>query len=388
MLKQTLEDLCAFGHRLTTTANERKAAEYLSACLEKLGYETTLEEFPSPRTFSWTYFVLYLGFAVSIPMVIYLPEVSLVLFLLTLILFLGEQTTLFSPLTEIVFARGRSQNVMGQPPGQKAQGTKRLWLVAHYDSSKTSLAFSPASVPLLRPLFFFSLLLLAMAFFILLVGFRADWIQRLPLKVWLFFSGTYFFYMAMMMLERELRGVPVMGAADNASGAAVVMELAKRLAQKPPANIDYRVLFTGAEEVEMVGMGHFLKKHKRELALDKDYFLNFDSLGEGRLCWITKEGMIRPLAGSAELIGMASDLAQEEKFRAITGCPFTALTLDTLVPRARGFQVLSFMALTEKNFPKPWHWFDDTLERLDLNKLLLAVDFAEQLVRKFDRSAA
>jgi len=388
MLKKTLEDLCGFGHRATTTANERKAADYLFSGLEKLGYAASLEEFRSPGTFSWTYFAIYLGFAISIPLSLYLPVASLIIFLVTLVLFLGEQTTLFSPLTEIIFARGRSQNVLGRRAGSRGQAGKRLWLVAHYDSSKTSLAFSPSSVPLLRPLFLFSLILLALAFFILLFGFRTALIHRLPLKVGLFFSGAYFFYMALMMLERELRGVPVMGAADNASGVAVVMELARRLSQKPLSHIDFAVLFTGAEEVEMVGMSHFLKRHERELSPEKDYFLNFDSLGDGKLCWITKEGMIRPLAGSAALMGLAGELSREEKFSSIAGCPFTALTLDTLVPRARGFQVLSFMALTEKKFPKPWHWFDDTLERVDLNKLLLAADFAEELVRKFDRSAA
>ena len=95
--------------------------------------------------------------------------------------------------------------------------------------------------------------------------------------------------------------------------------------------------------------------------------------------------MIRPLPGSERLIKLAEQLAREPRFQSITGRPFTTLTLDTLVARARGFQVLSFMALSEKGFPAPWHWFDDTIEKVDLNKLALAADFAEGLARGLDR---
>ena len=197
MLKKTFEDLCAFGHRLTTTENERKAASYLSSSLEKLGYSTAVEEFKSPKTFSWTYFSIYLGFAVSAPLYVLQPPAGLILFLVTLLLFLGEQTTLFSPLTEIIFATGKSQNVIGKPKADQAGNEKSrptLWLVAHYDTSKTSLAFSPGSRPLLRPLFFFSLVLLAASFVIMLFFFRAGLALRLPFRIILYFCGVYFFY--------------------------------------------------------------------------------------------------------------------------------------------------------------------------------------------------
>jgi hypothetical protein len=391
MLKKTLEDLCAFGDRSTTTEKERQAAEYLKASLEKLGYSANLEEFKSPSTFSWTYLAVYLGFAVSIPLSLYAPLASIIIFSVTLVLFLGEQTTLFALLTTRVFALGKSQNVIGRPAAQtgadKGRAEKTIWLVAHYDTSKTSLAFSPASVPLLRPLFFFSLILIAGAFFTIFFCYHTGLAQKLPVKIFWWFCGAYFFYMAVMMLERELRGKPVQGAADNASGAAIVMELAKRFAAKDLKTTDLRVLFTGAEEVEMVGMFDFIKKHAGEISRTGDYFLNFDSIGDGSLCWITKEGMIRPLAASKRLTKLCEELSQLEKFRAISGRPYTALTLDTLVARSRGYEVLSFMALEERGFPAPWHWFDDTLERVDLKKLALAADFAEALVDKFDRDA-
>ena len=384
MLKQVLEELCAFGNRSTATEHERKAAQYLKSALEKAGYAATLEEFNSPSTFSWTYLVIYLGFAGSIPLSLFLPLPAIVIFLVTLVLFLGEQTTMFSPLTNVVFARGKSSNVMGKPQKEGAKPGRTVWLVAHYDTSKTSLAFSPASVPFLRPLFAFSLLLLAGAFVLILFTYHTGLASRLPVKIFFYFCGAYFFYLAAMMFERELRGKPVQGAADNATGVAIACELASRFAEKPLAKTGLRVLLTGAEEVEMVGMHHFIQKHGRELSQENDYFVNFDSIGDGGVCWITKEGMIRPLPASEKLLKICESLAAQEKFKSVKGCPYTALTLDTLVARSRGYQVISFMALTEQGFPRPWHWFDDTLEKVDLAKLSLCADFAEEMVRRLD----
>jgi len=386
MIKEILKGLCQWQHRLTATENEKSASHYLQAELEKLGYVALIEEFRSPDTFSWTYLVIYLGLAISFFLFFFLPQLSIALFIISLVLFLGEQTTLFAPLTLYLFAFGKSQNLLAEAKPQKAQATKRIWLVAHYDSSKSSLAFSPSSVRFLRPLFIFSLFLLAMGFITLFLGYGSKLGESLWVKIFLIFTGAYFFYMAIMMLERELRGIGVQGASDNASGVAVVMELAQRLKQKPLENIDLRILLTGAEEVGMVGMQNFIKSHKKELSPKIDYFINFDSIGEGEPCWISKEGMLKPLKASEKLSQIAFELSQKEKFKVINARAYTTLTLDSLVARARNFETLSFMALTKQGFPQPWHWFDDTIESVDLDKLALVSDFAEALLRNFDQN--
>jgi len=384
--KEVLKGLCQWEHRLTTSENEKKASEYLKQGLEKLGYLSEIEEFNSPATFSWTYLVIYLGLALSFILFFFFPKASIAFFLISLILFLGEQTTLFAPLTLFIFARGKSQNLIGRIPPPPDDAKKRLWLVAHYDSSKASLAFSPGSVRFLRPLFIFSLVLLATGFIILFLGYGNKLEESLWVRVFLIFAGVYFFYMAMMMVERELRGMGVQGASDNASGVAVVMELAQRLKEKPLINSELKILLTGAEEVGMVGMQNFIKRHKRELSPKIDYFINFDSIGEGEPCWITKEGMLKPFRVSEKLSQIAFELSQKQKFQAIKAKAYTTLTLDTLVARARNFETLSFMALTKQGFPKPWHWFDDTIEKVELDKLALVSDFAEALLRNFDQN--
>jgi len=388
MLEKVLKALSSLSHRLTCTENEKKACEILKNLLEELGYSVRVEAFSSPGTFSWSYLVIYLGFFLGLILAIFYPILGGAIFLISLFLFLGEQTTLFPFLTCKLFARGKSQNLIAFSPEQEGikEHSKRLWLVAHYDSSKTSLAFAPNTVKYIRTMFLVSLFLLGLGgLMILLQLFSSNSFWAVP-KIILAISGLYFFYMALMMLERELRGKPVQGACDNASGVAVVLELARRLKEKPPSGLELRILLTGAEEVGMVGMANFLKKHRSELERTRDYFLNFDSLGEGELCYISKEGMIFPLSGSAELLKICQEISRREKFLSLKAKPYTALTLDTLVARSRGFGVLSLMALTEQGIPQPWHWFNDTWDKIDYKKLELACDFAQELVLNFAQS--
>ena len=381
MIEKIINKLCQFPHRLTTTENEKKASEILKAELEALGYKTTIEKFSSPRTFSWTYFVIYLGFFISFLSAIFFPAVGLVIFILALVIFFGEQSSVFAPLTRGLFAQAQSQNIIAEPEDE-APSPIRIWLVAHYDTSKTSLAFAPNTVRFLRPLFLVSLALLGLGLVMMVIELIFSGRSWLFPKIILSICAVYFLYMAVMMLERELRGVPVQGACDNASGVAVVMELAKRLAQSPLKNLNFRILLTGAEEVGLVGMANFLKKHKKELDPKRDFFINFDSIGEGEVCYITKEGMLFPLSASSLLLELAQEVSRDEKFAKVKPSPYTALTLDTLVARARGFPVISIMALTKDKIPKPWHWFDDTKDKVDINKLFLASDFVWEMLKR------
>ena len=78
------------------------------------------------------------------------------------------------------------------------------------------------------------------------------------------------------MLERELRGVDVPGANDNASGCAVVALAGRRGSPPTPlASTRVVVLITGCEEAGTLGAQAFLDAHDTAGWL----FLNFDNVG-------------------------------------------------------------------------------------------------------------
>ena len=373
-----LEGLTKFPHRSSTTAAEKQAADYLVEKLQGLGLAVTVEPFTAITTFSWVYFLLYAGFALATAVHYFLPALGFGLLVLFTVLFVGEQLTWWSPLSRLV-PRGESQNVLARL--EPETGENLLVLVAHYDTSKTALAFSPGTVKYLRLLFKVSLFMLLTA----LLGaglhlFRPDsgWSA---LDYLLLMPILYFLYAAGLMVERELRGKPVQGAADNASGVAVAVELMKRLKDKGGLpGWKARLLLTGAEEVGMAGMSAFLEQHGREFDPARSVFLNFDNIGAGRLTYVTGEGMLKRFPGDPELIRLAVELSREEPFQSVQGRDFRALTLDTLVANARGFRVLSFMGLNENGVAWPWHWHDDILENIDREVLDMAAEFAWALM--------
>jgi len=73
------------------------------------------------------------------------------------------------------------------------------------------------------------------------------------------------------------------GSIDNASGVALLIELAKILKEKPLKNYDIIFLWSGAEEWGVKGTKYFCRRHFRDLKqtynLDKSININIDMVG-------------------------------------------------------------------------------------------------------------
>ena len=80
---------------------------------------------------------------------------------------------------------------------------------------------------------------------------------------------------AALLAEREIRGVDVPGANDNASGAAVTAVLAAECAAAPLRSTRVVLLVTGSEEADVIGSRAFLDAHDTSGWL----FVNFDGVG-------------------------------------------------------------------------------------------------------------
>ena len=83
-----------------------------------------------------------------------------------------------------------------------------------------------------------------------------------------------------MLLERELRGEDVPGASDNASGAAVALQLAAECAAAPLEHTEVDVLITSCEESGLLGAQAYARRHRLRAA--ETTFLNFDTVGGRR----------------------------------------------------------------------------------------------------------
>jgi hypothetical protein len=139
------------GPRPAGTQQEHQAAELIAARLDEFGMKVDIEEFPCARNIGWVRVLYYAlcvgGAAVSVFFAgfrligIALIAVGVVLMLLD---FLGKNP-LFS-----LFKNSLSQNVIARylPPGTEPQvRSRKVVILAHYDSARTMVQAAPPLVP-------------------------------------------------------------------------------------------------------------------------------------------------------------------------------------------------------------------------------------------------
>ncbi len=378
-IRDRIEALCQWSHRGSTTENERQAAEHIRDEMAALGLEARLEHFVSHTSFSWVYIIIYGGFLAAGLIGWKHPFWGVMLCALMLAFFYGECTSKWKAAASILPKRP-SQNVLGILKNGSAR--KKLIFVAHYDSSRSGLNFHPALVGSFRSSFVMSVvmkIILTQALIIRCFGGGGS-----LLHVLLVVSTAYMLLPIVLLLHRELFGRYVQGAADNASGVATMLEVAEKLARKPPKNFEVWFLATGCEEVNLVGMTSFMRSHQYEINHDTTYFMNFDNLGSGSLRYITGEGMLKVYPSSPEMVCIAERLAPEERFKDVRPHVYRLATLDALVASSRGYKVLSLMGLDGSDGIPHWHWTSDTLENVDFALAEKGAEFALGIVSTLD----
>src|SRR5437868_3305252 len=181
---------------------------------------------------------------------------------------------------------------------------RTVCLCGHLDTTRSGLIFHPRVAPHLR-----NLLQVPAVSGALLAA--SPLLRRLPGGKALHTGGLLGMVLSLVLLaERELRGVDVPGANDNASGAAVAAQLAAEVAAHPLQHTEVRVLVTSCEESGLLGAQAFAREH----AADARHatFLNFDTVaGDLPLTYIVREGgptQFRP--ASPRLVELAETVAR------------------------------------------------------------------------------
>ena len=137
------------GPRPATTDAEHRAAAYVESVFVARGLEPEIQEFDAPRTYSWAYVIYHLLTIVSAVCVgAWLLDGMLIWagFALSAIVafFMWSDLDTRWGLTRLM-PKGPSQNVIARhiPKARRGERMKRVVIVAHYDSARSSLAFSP-----------------------------------------------------------------------------------------------------------------------------------------------------------------------------------------------------------------------------------------------------
>ena len=376
-LRRDLEYLTGvLPHRGSNTNSERSAAEYLAARFKEFTLDVEIDDFHSLDG-EWLLYASYFAeFTVVAILAGWWPFIAFGYGLFVFLSYLAEATgyRIFGRL----LPQYESQNVIFRFVAPKP---RRLFIVtAHYDSPRDS----PLQAPRVRPWLRSVQLFLVLCMVVVVVSCAAQGFG--------IFESLQFAYdvavrwtavgcllgAAAFLVFAELTCEYGRGAWNNASGTAVLLELARRFHANGLDQADLWLVATGSKEAGLNGMRHFMKTHKLDPV--STFFLNIDSVGAPRLHYVTAEGMLATFQSSKTLLAIAEPAAREFQATPVRHREFPS---DALIPLARGFNALTLTSSYETP-PEDRLLSDDTHLDVRDDALLAASGLAEAILRRLD----
>ena len=181
------------------------------------------------------------------------------------------------------------------------------------------------------------------------------------------------------------------GSIDNASGVAVLIELAKKLYDQPLENMDVICIWTGAEEWGMIGSKHYVKRHIDEFKeiydLDNSFHVNFDMVGS-YIGLVDKTGLFKKRINTS-LNDIIDNSANEldipiDRYPKIINPRSDHKKFQKIGKKAKSaFQIACFHS---KDDSKYIHSLNDTPDKCSPEALNGCVKICDRTFRKIDRS--
>ncbi len=385
-----IELLCdEVGPRRPTGRAEAQAAQLVAARLATAGCRATVEPFDGYPTFAAPYGV---GLAVALSAALAPHRRRLwrgALAALGPALIAAEDGLRTRPLSRLLARRPSANVVASIEPRQAASRT--VCLVCHLDTSRSGLMFDRRFLPWLHR--WIGLQAGALGLNAATAPFaRLPGAARIASRA----ARAVLVIALLLLIERELRGVDVPGANDNASGVAAVATLLTELAADPLERTRVIGLITGCEEAGVLGADAFLRAldagHFPPGAADRDWrrwaFLNFDGVAApASLRYLRREGVLQKWGADPGLTALAERISRQRPELGLAGTDHNAgLTYDSTPVLVRGGRAITFSAQDE-TIPN-YHSPTDTVENLDLETLNRALEVGREMLARIDRGEA
>ncbi len=198
-----------------------------------------------------------------------------------------------------------------------------------------------------------------------------------------------------VMIGAHLDRVGVgVGAIDNASGSAAVLELLRSFKARPLNNVTLMAGFWDMEEVGLVGSRAFVQS--REKAGLPSVYINFDVYGEGDTIWLWAPDEKRDFpmgfvknAAAAKFPNHVSKEYPPSDHRSFVTAGVESYSFS-LGPAGEAKNIIN--ELNGKgdpaNFPKVLqviHTANDTVEKIDANAVVRSLPVIEAAIRSLDK---
>ncbi|PKQ29820.1 MAG: hypothetical protein CVT60_03450 [Actinobacteria bacterium HGW-Actinobacteria-10] len=200
------------------------------------GLDVERQEFECPRTYSWAY-VIYHALTVAAAASVYFPVMRwpaiAISALVAVALWMDLDTR--GGLTRLM-PKGPSQNIIARqvPKSRRNEKPRRIVIVAHYDSARASLAFSPSMVKNFQITFG---LMKACTFAVPFLLLANALPVTEPAQPYMWYAtlivAGYLLIPLLINAHRELFMPHVDGAGDNASGVAAMLAVMGAIVPEP-----------------------------------------------------------------------------------------------------------------------------------------------------------
>lgn len=277
------------GPRLAGTRGDRMAAEYIQTQFKSYGLKPQVHSFKFVDGSAKMRATACLFTAAFVASLFLMPELSILTWLIALIAWrsLGR-----------IMPKRESQNIIAVQDVEAPQ--KKIAITAHYDSARCMVNYR------LHILLKFVFLPAILATFTILALHAIRFIPAWPV-VWGILAFVFIPICVGMFVAASGRKISP-GANDNASGTAVMLEVARVFAESPPPDVELMFIAFGAEEHGLVGASKLVK----EKFLPRDSLvLNLDTVGVGSQVYtIEGNGILRKRKTSARLNQALADSIQ------------------------------------------------------------------------------
>lgn len=377
-MKALVEEI---GPRPSGSKAEDRAAQYVHSVLQSTKkIESRIYLFGAPADIDWILAILFGFYYLFGFLAFFNPFFAGVGILIIGFLLFRELS--YRPLLSKLFPC-QSRNVIGRL-SPNSDPKIEIVLSAHLDSGRTTKSRIISSPEIERYSFIImciflisGILLLSVAGIYFLFGARNGFTDLL---IALSFPSTIYAGVISLFLFARLKfhthGV---GANDNASGVAVLLETARILSQQKVHSARIVFLFSGSEEIGLRGILDFLSRRCND-AIPR-MFLNVDSCGRGKLAMVTAEGWLIPQSSHpklretgyqcAEALGI--DLEETGNRRAIIS--------DMAAVLRQGYPGLTITALKKKNSAVYSHTPEDIIENISIGTMIDAVSLLACITR-------
>ncbi|WP_077922767.1 M28 family metallopeptidase [Spirosoma sp. 209] len=373
-----LRDLTRLPHRGAATHYETEAARLLQDQLTEMGASVRTEAFQTPRTYVTVVYWIIGGILTGLALV---PVTGVAVGLVWYFVWMAYRyfNWRYSFITRFP-GQGTARNVIGHWPAQTDPAdTKKVILMAHYDTAPVSLLYGPKQQAGFRTSLIVSLGLMVIAAMLATAEAMGT---GLPYVTYLRYAlMAYFVTQAGVGTAGYWLKGYTNGASDNATGVAAALVTAEQLRQQNLPNLDIEVVLTSAEEAGMIGAYHYVEAHKRTWNRKQTLAINFDTLGAGQLTVVEQTGTVEVIRYDNPATERARELINTDAFRErVQVGEWHTADFDSVWFVRNRIPVVALCALDPSGQMPRIHQPEDTVEAVDLKPVYQAIDFAGALV--------